>query len=336
MYRQKHVALPPLEAYASEVPGYVADAIERALHKNRDERWASVNDFLDAIEPPASAGSRRTSGPRRAEAFVDEEWSAGMPWEREADEGAPPPPGDPAAVPTVSMAARHVAQRPSGAADVRELSLDEFREAHARAEAQERHRQRVRWVTAACAAVLVTGGLVAAMAGRHGMLRWSAIHGEVAADRPSAVNADSVMTVDTIAMPDAAAALASLEPLPAFVDETLPLPPLDTPAWHMTVARTRPLPHAPLAPSSPYDAVRARAATATLSLQAYQAAVAGAAPLQAPPTIIAPEPVGNDTNTPATGVRVAPRHRASSAITGSPLPDTSPAVGVRVHAPRTP
>lgn len=338
MYRQKHVALPPLETYASDVPRRVVDAIERALCKNREERWRSVADFLEAIEPAAQSASSQAAPSRQADGFPSAEWTLATPWDEREDVTAAAP-ADPAAVPTVAMAARHEAQRPSGVAARQELRPVAFRESRARDAAQERRRQRVRWITAACCAGIVTAGLAAAMSGHHGIVRWSSTRGDVAMDTPAQASADSV-TIDTVAMPVAAAALASLEPVtPAHFDDSLALPALATPAWHVTEARAHAAPRASEPGPSPYDPVRARAATATLSLQAYQAAVAGAALLQAP-AAVAPLQVGNDTNTPATGVRVAP-HRAapSNAATGSPIQDSSsPAVGVRVHTPplRTP
>ncbi len=339
MYRQKHVPLPPLETYASAVPKRIVDAIERALCKNREERWPSVADFLEAIEPAGQSTSSRAAPSRAADGFPGAEWTLGMPWDDRGDVNAAAP-ADPAAVPTVAMAARHEARRPSRVAARQGLRPVAFRESRARDDALERRRQRVRWIAAACGAAIVTTGLVAAMSGHHGIVRWSLTRGDVATDASERAAADSV-TIDTVAMPVAAAALASLEPVtPAHFDDSLTLPPLDTPAWHLTDARAHAATRGAEPGPSPYDPVRARAATATLSLQAYQAAVAGAALLQAPPAAVTPVQVGSDTNTPASGVRVAPRRAASSnTATGSLLQDSSsPAVGVRVHPPppRTP
>jgi hypothetical protein len=329
MYRQKHVPLPPLETYASEVPKRVADAIERALCKNRGERWPSVTDFLEAIDPAGRSSSRRDDG------FPSAEWSLDTPWETI---GAVSPPAnvDPAAVETVPLAARRELHGlSSGVAAPRPRAIA-FRGSRARDDALERRRQRIRWIAAACAAALVTTGLVAAMSGHQGIVHWASTLGEVTSDAPRVPAVDSI-AIDTIAMPVAAAGLASLEPVgPMLVSDSLSLPPLDTPSWHVAVARAHAGARAPEPGLSSYDPVRARAATATLSLQAYQAAVAGATLLRAP-AAVTPEPVGNDTNSPATGVRVAPRRRAAASAAASPIQDSSsPAVGVRVHAPRTP
>jgi hypothetical protein len=330
MYRQKHVPLPSLEAYASEVPKRVVDAIERALSKNRGERWPSVTEFLEAIDPAGRSSSRRDDG------FPSAEWTVSTPWGN-SDAVSPLASDDPAAVETVPLAARRDLHRPtSDAAAPRPRSVA-FRESRARDDAMERRRQRVRWIAASCGAAIVLTGLVAAMSEHQTLVHWASTLGDVTTGAPRAPAVDSI-AIDTLAMPVAAAGLASLEPIaPVLVSDSLVLPPLDTPSWHVADARPHAAPRTPELGTNSYDPVRARAATATLSLQAYQAAVAGATLLRAPAPV-APEPVGNDTNTPATGVRVGPHRRAAaSAAAVSPIQDSSsPAVGVRVHPPQTP
>jgi serine/threonine protein kinase len=340
MYRQKHVPLPPLNAYASHVPRQATDAIERALCKNRDERWASVYDFLDAIEPGGHASSRQPGELSRPIDFETDNWTAGAQWQDSA-EIRPPDRADPVAVKTVPMSARREASSPRRPARIGvPPSSAAFRESRTLEERQERRRQRTRWIAAACGAALVTTGLVAAMSGRRTILRWSSTLGDVISDGASATAAASVQ-IDTVASSAAAANLVSIDSVPpaALATDTLPPSPLDAPVWPAAVARPHLATRVPEAGLSSRDAIRARAATATLSLQAYQAAVAGAAPLQSPgPSPIAPQPVASDTNAPATGVRVPPRHsRAERAAARSSIPDSSsPAVGVRVRAPRTP
>ncbi len=330
MYRQKHVPLPPLETYASEVPKRVADAIERALCKNRGDRWPSVTDFLEAIDPAGRSSSRRDDG------FPSAAWALSAPWGNSEAEG-PHASDDPAAIETVPLAARRELHGPTSDATTPRPRSVAFRESRAHDDALERRRQRVRWIAAACGAGIVVTGLLAAMSEHQNIVHWASTLGDVTTGAAPAPAVDSI-AIDTVAMPVAAAGLASLDPLtPVLLSDSLSLPPLETPAWHVTEARTHAATRAPDPGPSSYDPVRARAATATLSLQAYQAAVAGATLLRAPATVT-PEPVGNDTNTPATGVRVPPRRRAAaSADAVSPIQDSSsPAVGVRVHPPRTP
>ncbi|HET7583452.1 MAG TPA: protein kinase [Gemmatimonadaceae bacterium] len=50
LYKQKHDALVPLAQLRPDLPARVLVAIERALAKNRDNRWPSVNAFLAQLE----------------------------------------------------------------------------------------------------------------------------------------------------------------------------------------------------------------------------------------------------------------------------------------------
>ena len=338
MYRQKHVALPTLAACASDVPS-ASLMRSSAPCKNREERWQSIGDFLAAVEPARAIGLESEVASRQADGFPSAEWTTRHAWDAEDVHSAAP--ADPTAVPTVAMAARHEAQRPSGVAmRGRNLRLSHSAESRAREAARNA-------ADSAC-----DGSPRRAAPGSSPQAwpqQWAVVTGscagprrgdDAAMDTPAQASADSVTDRHRRnARCCSGPCVARARHARGISTIARPLPALATPAWHVTEARAHAAPRASEPGPSPYDPVRARAATATLSLQAYQAAVAGAALLQAP-AAVAPLQVGNDTNTPATGVRVAP-HRAapSNAATGSPIQDSSsPAVGVRVHTPplRTP
>jgi serine/threonine-protein kinase len=54
IYKQKHEALPPITSLRPRVPANLLVAIERALVKDRDNRWQSIDEFLEHLtyNPP--------------------------------------------------------------------------------------------------------------------------------------------------------------------------------------------------------------------------------------------------------------------------------------------
>jgi len=74
MYRQKFEQLPPLNEVRPDTPIRLRVAIERALAKERDERWPSAATFLDALTDdewvpdapaPGTPSGTATPGPQR-------------------------------------------------------------------------------------------------------------------------------------------------------------------------------------------------------------------------------------------------------------------------------
>lgn len=49
IYKQKHEDLPPVTDFRDDVPPSLAAVLERALRKDPKERWASAEEFLDAL-----------------------------------------------------------------------------------------------------------------------------------------------------------------------------------------------------------------------------------------------------------------------------------------------
>ena len=59
IYKQKHEILPPLEQLRPGIPPLLSRAIEGALRKNRDERWADADEFLAAMNGKLAGPQRR-------------------------------------------------------------------------------------------------------------------------------------------------------------------------------------------------------------------------------------------------------------------------------------
>ena len=273
MYRQKHDPLPTLAACGVDVPQPIADAIERALQKDRGERWQSISDLLAAVDisPPSTAGSRKVASRRgrAARETTDDPWTSDDVSTHEAPDNR-----DPDA--TVAMPVWR--KRQAGDRNARQTS-GWYTSAvmRPRESGRELVARRLRWILATCGALGVTAGLVAAMGFRHDIVRWSTVAGDVAARAAGRVM--GAVAIDTVPMDNTAAKLAT-------VQTELPPPPApETLAW-----QARPAPIAAIAPParqservvpavieggglSPHDAVRARAATATLALEAYQGAI---------------------------------------------------------------
>src|SRR5690349_12335916 len=85
IYKQKHEALPPITSLRPRVPANLLTAIERALEKDRDRRWQSIDEFLEHLTynpPPVlsqaypAAAARADDDPTikfRRPAFLDDE-----------------------------------------------------------------------------------------------------------------------------------------------------------------------------------------------------------------------------------------------------------------------
>ncbi|HJR62737.1 MAG TPA: protein kinase [Gemmatimonadaceae bacterium] len=72
LYKQKHEPLPSLAELRPDIPARLLFAIEGALRKNRDERWADMEAFLaqllrDRMSRPADTARHRELTPPRAE-----------------------------------------------------------------------------------------------------------------------------------------------------------------------------------------------------------------------------------------------------------------------------
>ena len=270
MYRQKHDPLPTLAACGVDVAQPIADAIERALQKDRGERWQSLTDLLVAVDvsPPLTAESRKATSRRgrAARESTGDLWASDEVSAQEARDSR-----DPDATVAMPVWRR---QRAEGH-DVPETS---GRYTSGVIRPRESGRSRSLGVCggslATCGALGVTAGLVAAMGFRHDIARWSTAAGEVASR--AAGRLTGAAHIDTVPMDNVAAKLATVQ------TDLLPPAALETfaPAASPTQIAQPVRPTERVVPAvveggglSPYDAVRARAATATLALEAYQGAI---------------------------------------------------------------
>ena len=86
IYKQKHEALPPITSLRPRVPANLLFAIDRALAKDRERRWQSVDEFLERLtynappvlaQPYPAASTRPDDNPtlkfRRPDTFLAEE-----------------------------------------------------------------------------------------------------------------------------------------------------------------------------------------------------------------------------------------------------------------------
>jgi hypothetical protein len=279
MYRQKHDPLPSLVACGADVPRAVADAIERALQKDRGERWQSVGDLLAAVDlsvpPSTEARKSATRRGRAAREATSEAWIAEEVTNREAASLR-----DPDA--TVAMPVwrrQHAADH----ADPETPGWYASGVTRPRETTRELVTRRLRWVLASCGAVGVTAGLIAAMSFRHDLVRWSTVAGDVASRTANRMT--GTVYIDTVSMDSAAVNLGA-------VQTTVPPPPAPETIAHAASAMPIALQPGPasvrVVPAasdggglSPHDAIRARAATATLALEAYQGAIHGITPTAA-------------------------------------------------------
>jgi serine/threonine protein kinase/uncharacterized protein YecT (DUF1311 family) len=74
LYKQKHEPLPSLAELRPDIPARLLFALEGALRKNRDERWANMEDFLaqllrDRLSRPVSTPPRREAIPSRGDSM---------------------------------------------------------------------------------------------------------------------------------------------------------------------------------------------------------------------------------------------------------------------------
>jgi len=51
IFKQKTQMLPPLEQMRPEVPDYLREVLQRAMQKNRDDRWGSMEEFIERLAP---------------------------------------------------------------------------------------------------------------------------------------------------------------------------------------------------------------------------------------------------------------------------------------------
>ncbi|HEV2132497.1 MAG TPA: protein kinase [Longimicrobiaceae bacterium] len=65
IYKQKHEDLPPLDTERPDTPAKLWMAVEGALRKKREERWASMEDFLAQLDPDAEGRTSRAAVRRR-------------------------------------------------------------------------------------------------------------------------------------------------------------------------------------------------------------------------------------------------------------------------------
>ncbi len=334
MYRQKHDPLPTLAACGVDVPQPIADAIERALQKDRGERWQSISDLLAAVDisPPSTAGSRKVASRRgrAARETTDDPWTSDDVSTHEAPDNR-----DPDA--TVAMPVWR--KRQAGDRNARQTS-GWYTSAvmRPRESGRELVARRLRWILATCGALGVTAGLVAAMGFRHDIVRWSTVAGDVAAR--AAGRATRAVHIDTVPMDSTAAKLAT-------VQTVLPPPPApETLARQASPAPIEPPVHStdhvvPAAVEggglSPHDAVRARAATATLALEAYQGAINGTAPpATLPAPAAAPVPVETAPSAPNSWTSQPPSSAGAAFALVAPHDSPAPAAAIRVRIRHTP
>src|SRR5690606_24433762 len=102
IYKQKHERLPAVSRLRSDVPPGLVRLIERCLHKEPEQRWASADEFLTALRGAAASPAETAAG---------------------APAAPPPPPPPPRAAPasgaapgTGSAAGAGPAAGPDGAA----------------------------------------------------------------------------------------------------------------------------------------------------------------------------------------------------------------------------
>jgi len=347
MYRQKHHSLPTFDACGVDVPASVETAVERAIRKARDERWPSLADMLLAIEPPVRARPQAAMRPRAQQAPAIVAADADRP-AVEID-GADSRQVDPAAAPTIAMDVWRDHRWPSNRFP---SSAVNERATHGSPQGDPRDsfRRRIRWAAAACGATAITAGLVVAGTLGHDVVRWSLASGEVNADLSAT---REIPRIDTVPMHLAVGGLAphASDTLPSTAGVRLAAAASPAPAPSVQSPTTRPRSTTHSRGSlSPHDALRARAATATLKLQAYERAKLGESwhigwspapstdsitPVQATP---ASDATSAATAPPASAVavRVPPRRPASDrplTPASGTTDSVSPAVGVRVPTP---
>ena len=61
IYKQKHEPLPPLEEARPDIPPHLLEAVDVALRKDRAERWANAEAFLEALDADSEEGTAHPS-----------------------------------------------------------------------------------------------------------------------------------------------------------------------------------------------------------------------------------------------------------------------------------
>jgi serine/threonine protein kinase len=344
MYRQKNQSLPTFAACGVDVPASVEAAVERATRKQRDERWLTVADMMLAIDPPVRQTQHAGVWPRAERTLGTAADHAKLPPREIGDDVAARDRGDPAAAATIAMDVWRGVGWSSHRISVNGESTRSGRDADGR----DSLRRRIRWAAAACGATAITAGLVAAGTLGHNVVKWSIASGQVNVDAPGL---SEIPRIDTVPMH---LALGGLAPLPS---DTLPsaapvlLAAASAPALSVRAPTTVPRPATRSSSRlSQRDALRARAATATLALQAYEHAKSGESwhigwtptpsvdsvtPAVAPPASDVTSTTTDPASVPAAAVRV-PARRPGSARSLTPASGVAdsvlPAVGVRVPA----
>jgi len=106
IYKQKHENLPKITSLRPRVPANLLVAIERALEKNRDKRWQTVDQFLEHLtyEPP----------PLLAQSYPSptETWSDDQPTVKFRRSAVQSPPNEPSPQRSAASATRTDAPRP--------------------------------------------------------------------------------------------------------------------------------------------------------------------------------------------------------------------------------
>jgi protein kinase-like protein len=349
MYNQKFEPLPGLDSYGIEAPASLTAAIERALRKDRSARWPSADAFVDALGVKASTASRGSS-----DAPVWRDAAAATPPPRDQDAEA--------VVATRATKATDATSVPTLATYGAWPGTPVFR-APARG-----GRPRGRRIALLAAALTVAAGAAViggtAAAGGPFWPRPAGTGGEIPPPPASPATTEPEADIAVAILPDSAAAdrLGGLEEGAATVGITANSRQLrPAPARYVSSATSSVTPRpAPRRAPSHVDALRARAATASSALRAYQglarpygargtATVSAADVTGRSTSAAAPGSPVNDTNvasdaaaasgsdTPARAV--PPAESAASAPAASPVtngPDTAgpPAESPPVESPR--
>jgi predicted Ser/Thr protein kinase len=268
MYKQKHEALPSLDAFNIDVAPSLVRAIDRALLKDSQARWSSAEAFVAALGSEQDEMSAVAGQPDRAS---------------DAD-GADGGPGATSVVDAPTVVAR--ARRPDRRSN-EWASSSGWRPSTYGARRDDRWGEapRARVVPAAILVLLVAAAAAGATTvGRRMLLAPFSTASVIAVPSPAGVVESSGPTIDRVPATDVAAGLTTIAPETRAITGTAGAPPaLSTPARFAAV----PIVHAARRMRHEYSdarsgaSVRARVATAELQLHSYERVMANAQAAQA-------------------------------------------------------
>jgi serine/threonine-protein kinase len=110
-----HAQPPSLEQLVPGLPRHVVAAIERALGKDKSERFPSILEFIDALRAPATQVLQRPGPPSKPDLAERPDLPVGPPSQPGLALAAPPPPQLSAQTPAAGPAREETAEIVSGA-----------------------------------------------------------------------------------------------------------------------------------------------------------------------------------------------------------------------------